>query len=256
MASVTLDLGDDLVGVVTLRRADKRNALNHDLFAGLHAAAEQAAAAISDGRCRAVLLLGEGPVFCAGLDLEVLAEQVQAFPGADELAWMQQAFTGFEDLAAPVIAAVQGAAVGAGCQLALACHLRVATPDARFGLLEATWGLVPDLGASYRLPRLVGLGRATELAVEAGMIDAATALAWGLVNHVLDTGDLAGAARAYTAALARGPAPATGMIPGLLRAGLESGRDAALAAERVAQARAGASEEFRATVRQRLGDRA
>ncbi len=246
---VTFAVGEDGVGVVTLERPEKLNAMDHDTFEGLHAAGEQAAAATVDRSCRAVLVTGAGRAFSAGLDVALFGVQagdVRAGrgPSDDWIAWLQQAFTAFEDLPVPTVAAVRGPALGAGCQLAIACHLRVAAPGATFGLLEARWGLVPDLGGTYRLPRLVGLGRAVDLAVTARTVDAATALAWGLVDAVLPADGFDEAARAYTAALAAGPTTAVGAVPGLMRSALTRSRDDALAAERAAQAACLASADF------------
>lgn len=247
---VTFAVGDDAVGVVTLNRPDKRNAMNTAVFDGLHTAAGRAAEAAADGTCRAVLVTGAGPAFSSGLDVGLFGEFAgAAAQGLDErIAWLQQSFTAFEDLAVPTVAAVHGAALGAGCQLALACHLRVAAPDLRIGVREARWGLVPDLGATYRLPRLVGLSRAIDLAVTARDVDAETARAWGLVDAVLDGGDAHGQARAYAARLAAGPTVATGALPHLLRRALTRSRDEALAAERAAQASCLASADFREAV--------
>lgn len=245
--AVSFSVTDDHVGVVTLERAAKLNAMNEDVFKGLHAAAEQAADATRDGACRAVLVIGDGRAFSAGLDVSLFASQAAGQPPDDErIAWLQQAFTGFEDLAAPTVAAVRGVAIGAGCQLALACHLRIAAGDAQLGLLEARWGLIPDLGATWRLPRLVGLGRATDLAVSGRTIDAHTALAWGLVDDLADDDtDFSTWAHDYVARLAAGPTTAIGAVPALLRDSYRRDRDTVLAAERSAQQRCLASDDFR-----------
>lgn len=247
MDGVRFEVGDHL-GVVTLDRPGKLNAMDEGLVAGLHEAAGAAAEAARAGDVRAVLVQGAGRAFSAGLDLGLLARQAHEPPDDDWVAWVQRAFDRFEDLPVPVLAAVRGAALGAGLQLALACHMRLAAPDASFGLLEARWGLLPDLGATYRLPRLVGLGRATDLAVSGRTIDAATARDWGLVGAVLE-GDWAAAVRERAGRLAAGPTVATGAIPGLLRDNLLRSRAEALAAERAAQARCLASEDFREAAR-------
>lgn len=244
---VTFAVGDDAVGVVTLNRPEKLNAMNEAVFAGLHDAAAQAHKAAADGTVRAVLVIGAGRAFSAGLDVALFAEQAAGRPFDDDrVAWLQQSFTGFEDLPVPTVAAVRGVALGGGCQLALACHLIIAAPDARFGLLETRWGILPDLGATYRLPRLVGLGRATDLAVSGRIIEAGTAANWGLVAALLDDADFAAAAHAYTARLAAGPTLATGALPALLRASFAGDRESVLAAEREAQQRCLASEDFAA----------
>lgn len=247
---VTFAVGDDQVGVVTINRPEKRNAMDLGVFEGLHDAANRAAAAAVDRTCRAVLVTGAGVAFSAGLDVGLFGEQMEEGAGLDDerIAWLQQAFTAFEDLAVPTVAALKGMAIGAGCQLALACHLRVAAPDVQIGMREARWGLLPDLGGTYRLPRLVGLSRAIDLAVSARDLDADTALAWGVVDAVLEGEDFDGQAHAYATQHARGPTMATGTVPGLMRRGLETTRDAALAAERHAQLACLASADFREAV--------
>ena len=256
MDSVTFEVGGDAVGVVTLRRPDKLNAMNDAVFEGLHAAAADAGEAAAEGRCRAVLVVGEGRAFSAGLDVSLFAAQASGnAPDDEHIAYLQQAFTGFEDLKVPTVAAVRGVAIGAGCQLALACHLRVAAPDASLGLLEARWALIPDLGATWRLPRIVGLSRATDLAMSARTVDAATAHQWGLVDEVLD-GDFEQQARDYVARLAAGPTVATGAVAALLRNSYGSDRETVLTAERQAQQRCLASDDFREAARAGMEQRA
>ena len=245
--SVTFSVSDDHVGTVTLDRATKLNAMNHDVFTGLHDAAEQARKAAEAGDCRAVLVVGDGRAFSAGLDISLFAAQASGEAPTDEwIAWLQGAFTAYEDLPVPTVAAVKGVAIGAGCQLAIACHLRVGAADASLGLLEARWGLVPDLGGTWRLPRLVGLSRATDLAMSGRTIDAATALQWGLLDAVADQGvDFQTWAHDYAARLAAGPTLALSAVAEMTRNSYRLDRESALAAERQAQQRCLASEDFR-----------
>lgn len=245
--AVTFEIGEDAVGIVRLNRADKLNAMNSDVFTGLHDAAAAAGKAAAEGTCRAVLVIGEGRAFSAGLDVSLFAAQASGqAPDDAHISWLQQAFTAFEDLPVPTVAAVRGVAIGAGCQLALACHLRIAAPDASLGLLEARWGLVPDLGATWRLPRLVGLGRATDLAMSGRTVDAITAAAWGLVDAVAgEDDDFEQYAREYVAVLASGPTVALGAVAGLMRDSYRNDRATVLAAERQAQQRCLASDDFR-----------
>jgi enoyl-CoA hydratase/carnithine racemase len=242
--SVTFTVSEDHVGTVTLNRANKLNAMNHDVFTGLHDAAEQARKAAD---CRAVLVIGDGRAFSAGLDISLFAEQASGgAPDDERISWLQEAFTVYEELPVPTVAAVRGVAIGAGCQLALACHLRIGAPDASLGLLEARWGLVPDLGGTWRLPRVIGLSRATDLAMSARTIDAATALQWGLLDAVADADtDFPTWAHEYTARLAAGPTFALGSVAALARNSFHLDRDAALAAERQVQQHCLASEDFR-----------
>jgi enoyl-CoA hydratase/carnithine racemase len=244
---VTFEVRDDAVGVVTLNRPDKLNAMSYAVFEQLHRAGADAAAAAASGDCRAVMVTGAGRAFSAGLDVSLFAEQASGqAPDDDHIAYLQQAFTVFEDLPVPTVAAVRGVAIGGGCQLAMACHLRIAAPDAKFGLLEARWALIPDLGATWRLPRLVGLSRATDLAMSGRTVDALTAAAWGLVDAVCEPdGDFEQWASDYVAQLAAGPTTAIGAVPALMRDSYRRDRDAVLAAERATQQRCLASADFR-----------
>lgn len=258
---VTLEVGDDHVAVVTLNRPDKLNALDQGIFEGLHEVAARVRDEAAAGRCRAVLLRGAGRAFSSGLDVSLFGQQLGALsegrPVEDDwIAWLQQAFTAYEDLPVPTVAAIQGVALGGGCQLALAGHLRIATPDASFGLLEARWGLIPDLGGTYRLPRLVGQSRAIDLCVSGRRIDGETAHAWGLVDALLDPETFEDEARRYVARLAAGPTVALGAVPRLVREGLVATREDALAAERRAQVACLASDDFQEAVQAALGGRA
>ena len=178
---------DDHVATITLARPDKRNAMNQAMFLELGEAAERAA---SDPDVRGVLLLGEGQSFCAGIDLALLAELGGMGAGSTEFGmFIQMAQRPFRLLATmgkPTIAAVQGHALGAGFQLALACDLRVASPDARFAILELRYGIIPDLGGSHHLARTAGPAVAKELVWAARTIDAAEAFALGIVNRLVD----------------------------------------------------------------------
>ncbi len=252
MTRVRFEAGDDGVGLVTLDRPDKLNALDEETFAGLASAARQAGDAAAAQTVRCVLLTGAGRAFCSGLDVSLFGGQVGQAPDDAWIASLQEAFTAFEDLPVPTVAALHGAVLGGGLQLALACHLRLVTPDAQLGLLETRWGIIPDLGATYRLPRLIGLSRAVDLAVSARTIDGQTALDWGLADAALPADDVAGAARAYARRLAAGPTLATGAIPRLMREALAAPRDAALAAERSTQALCLASADFAEAVRAAL----
>src|SRR5439155_12147427 len=161
---------------ITLARPDKRNAMNAAMFQELGDAAQRAA---DDNEARLVIVAGEGPSFSAGIDLGALA----GLAGTNEdrfrefVTLAQRPFRLLAGMAKPVIAAVQGHAIGAGFQLALACDLRVAAPDAAFAMLEARYGLVPDLGGSHHLARIVGIARAKELVWTARTVGAEGAVA-------------------------------------------------------------------------------
>ena len=193
MADDELLLADENgVRWITVNRPAKLNALNRALVARL---GEAIAAAGSDEAVRAVVVTGAGEkAFVAGADI---AEFVGL--GAAEARAMARAgqavFDAIAGLSKPVIAAVNGFALGGGCELALACHMRVAATNARFGQPEAKLGLIPGYGGTQRLARLVGQGRALELLLTGGTVDASTALAWGLANRVVEPGELRAAAQ-------------------------------------------------------------
>ena len=197
---------DGYVAVVSLNRPEKLNACSPAVFAGLRDAGMEVQA---DDSVRAVLLRGEGRAFCAGLDTASL----QAFgsgnvpsdngdrdPG-EGLA--VNGFTIWHTMTKPVVAAVQGYALGAGFQLALAADIRFAAPDAVMSVFEITYGLVPDLGGTQLLPQLVGPARAKELIWTAKRINAEQAEKWGIVNHV--TENLEDDARAFAHDIASRP---------------------------------------------------
>jgi enoyl-CoA hydratase/carnithine racemase len=250
-AAVTYEVTDRLA-VVTIDRPEKRNAMSMDVFDGLLAAGERAAAETTgDDGVGAVLVRGSDGVFSAGIDLSTFGTQL----GEDTddatrdafIARLQQSFTVFEDLDVPTVAAIEGYCFGAGIQLAAACHVRLVTPDAQLAVLERRWGLVPDLGGCYRLPRLVGLGRATELALTARRVSGTDAVTMGLCDVLLPDDDPQQSAWDYAMALAHGPG-AVRRVPRLVRENLERDRTTALAAERAAQMATMAGPDFREAV--------
>ncbi len=185
----------DSVAWITLARPERRNAMNRKMFVELAEAAEQAS---DDERVRGIVLSGEGSSFCAGLDLSMLGE-LAGIQGARFRSFVRLAQRPFALLAGmpkPSLAAVQGHALGAGCQLALACDLRVAAADARFSIMEAKYGLIPDLGGPHRLARLVGPARAKELIWTTRAADAEEAERIGLANRVVSPDQLSKEAEA------------------------------------------------------------
>jgi enoyl-CoA hydratase/carnithine racemase len=179
---------DNHRAVVSLRRPEVLNAMNFDVFEGLARAADEIAAA-EDVRC--VVVRGEGRSFSSGIDTSSFGE-VQGAP-AEMIARAQAGFRKIHDLPLPTIAAVKGHALGAGLQLALACDIRVVAADAQLGLLEAKYGLVPDLGGTQRLPLLVGPGRAKKMIWLAERIDGVEAGRIGLAEVVVEGDDVDGA---------------------------------------------------------------
>lgn len=191
------------IATITINRPDKLNALNATVIAELGVAATQAAV---DPAVRGVILTGAGTkAFVAGADIGQLASQTPLEGKARSLTG-QRVFRQFEAMRKPVIAAVNGFCLGGGCELAMACHLRVAAETARFGQPEVKLGIGPGYGATVRLPRLVGRGRATELLLTGELIDAREAWRIGLVNRVVPADRLlAEAATLLSTMLAMGP---------------------------------------------------
>ena len=172
----------DGIARITVNRPDKLNALNATVIDELGRAVSRVE---SDDAIRGVLLTGAGPkAFVAGADISELASQGPVDGKARAQAG-QLVFRRLERCGKPVVAAVNGFALGGGCELAMACHLRVASEGARFGQPEVKLGLGPGYGGTVRLPRLVGKGRALELLLTGEMIDAAEAWRIGLVNRVV-----------------------------------------------------------------------
>ena len=189
----------DGVAVVTINRPDKLNALNATVIDELRACF---AALRDDPAVRVIVLTGTGEkAFVAGADIGELVSATG--PELERLAERGQSLMWtIENLGKPVIAAVNGFALGGGCELALACTFRYASANARLGLPEVTLGLIPGYGGTQRLPRLVGRGRALEMILGGGMVDAEEAQRIGLVNKVVPGDDLLDTARAAAALLA------------------------------------------------------
>lgn len=224
------------VATLTLNRPAALNALTYRMKAELLEALRGIARA---REIRVAILTGAGRAFCAGQDLnERLADE--APPLDEELALRYNPIVkAIRDLPQPVIAAVNGVAAGAGASLAFACDLRIASDSASFVLAFEKLGLVPDSGATWTLPRLVGAARATEMALLGGRVGAAEALAMGLVARVVTDDALVAEARVVADRIAALAPGATAMTKRLLGRAFEADLDSALAAEAEAQGIAG-----------------
>ena len=176
------------ITIITINRPNKLNALNRATIAELHEALQLAN---NDKNVKAIIITGSGEkAFVAGADISEFAN-FDVENGRNLAAKGQEMLFDFvENLSTPVIAAINGFALGGGLELAMACHFRIASDNAKMGLPEVSLGLIPGYGGTQRLPRLVGKGRAMEMIMTAGMIDANTALDYGLVNHVASQEDL------------------------------------------------------------------
>jgi len=218
------------VAHVVIERPEKRNAMSRAVLSGLHGHARHIAELASAGDVGAVVVAGRGEHLSAGLDLADLAGLASEPLTEADVAAVQEVFTAFEELDVPVMAAIDGVCLGAGLQLVLACHVRAVTPRASLAVMEPRWGLVPDLGASWRLPRLVGLGRATEMMLTARRVDAPEALAIGLAEIRLSDGGALASAHELAARWADGP-EVLRHLPRLAREASGHGRSEALSAE-------------------------
>jgi enoyl-CoA hydratase len=202
MATVNVEVADRIL-VATVDRPEKLNALNADVLDGLEAAFERAK---TDAAVGAVIVTGAGPkAFVAGADIAELATMTPV-SGRRHALRGQAVFARLESLGKPSIAAINGFALGGGCELALACTMRIAAENARLGQPEVKLGILPGYGGSQRLARIVGEGRAMELCLTGEPITAAEAHRIGLVNRVVPAGEALSAARELAARiLANGP---------------------------------------------------
>lgn len=187
------------IATVTVNRPEKLNALNAQARAELR---ECFASLKKDPAVDVVILTGAGEkAFVAGTDIGEL-RGLDSASGREFAEGGQSVFDGIENLGKPVIAAVNGYALGGGCELALACHIRLASVNARFGQPEVNLGIIPGYGGTQRLARLVGRGRAMEMILTGVQIDAQEALASGLVSRVFPSAELLSRARAMAALIA------------------------------------------------------
>jgi enoyl-CoA hydratase/carnithine racemase len=241
MESVLLVERAGPVTSLILNRPKTRNALDPELLAALAAALHDVAA---DPSVRAVVLAGAGDAFCSGADLKGALDDLEA--GAElgpRISQFHALVRAIVHAPKPFIAAVRGPAVGFGADLALACDLRVLSPDAYIQEKFVAIGLMPDGGGSFWLPRLLGLGRALEYLLLGTRIDAALALSLGLANRIAD--DERSEALTLAQTLALGPPLALAAIKQAVRQSAEGGIEAALEREKVGQTALLRSQDFR-----------
>jgi enoyl-CoA hydratase len=176
------------IAFLTINRPQQLNALNKDTIEALHNAL---AAADADPAVGVIVLTGSGEkAFVAGADIKEFADFNIAQGGELALRGQQTLFDFIEQLSTPVIAAVNGFALGGGLELAMAAHIRIASSNARMGLPETSLGVIPGYGGTQRLAQLIGRGKANEIIFTAGMLKADEALQWGLVNAVVEQAEL------------------------------------------------------------------
>ena len=240
---IRLEISPAAVATITIARPDKLNALSSQTLDELRAAVEAA-----PGRgARCLLLTGEGRGFSSGADLASgggLPDDVGAALEKHFNPLIEAIFAA----PVPVVAAVNGAAAGAGCSLALAADIVIACRSAYFLQAFINIGLIPDAGATWLLPRLAGRARAMEMMMLGERIPAEQARDWGLIARVVEDEHLASEAVLLATRLAQGPTVALGLTRKLARDAEQISLTDALAAERVAQRDAGHTEDFRAAV--------
>ncbi len=228
----------DSIATITLNRPDVRNAIDKETIGELHQALDRLA---DEDRIGALILTGAGDqAFAAGADIAQLRDRKRA----DALKAINSTlFKKLEEFPFPTIAAVKGFALGGGCELAMACDLRVAGKGAKFGQPEVGLGIVAGAGCIERLPRLVGLGRAKELIYTGRVIDAAEALAIGLVNQVVDDAQVIAAAEALARSILKNDRLAVRLSKLSLNATARANDQVGLSIDAIAQAVCFESEE-------------
>ena len=241
---IRLEQSPAAMATITLARPDSLNALNAAMVDELRAAVESLPA--SGARC--LLITGEGRGFSSGADLAGGADGLPDDAGIALEKHFNPLVEALFALDVPVVAAVNGPAAGAGASLALCADLVIAARSAYFLQAFVNIGLIPDAGATWLLPRLVGRARALEMMMLGERIGAEQALEWGLIARVTGDEFLAEEAVALATRLAQGPTVALGLIRRLAREAAHLSLGDALAAERAAQREAGRSEDFKAAV--------
>lgn len=231
------------VAIVTLNRPDRLNAMDADVFELLARHAERAG---GDPHVRAILVRGEGRSFSSGLDVSLFAGQSDgAIP---DIAALQRSLSAYEECPKPTIAAVHGHCLGGALQLAIACDLRMAATGSVFSAAEIRWGIIPDLGGTQRLPRLIGLGRAKDMVLSGRNVTIDEAVAWGLVNSVVEPASLEDESRSLAERLAGGPPLAMAAAKRLTASALDVPIDEGLQREVSEQKALLASDDFREAV--------
>jgi len=225
------------IATITLNRPDKLNAYTVQMGVEL---VDAFRALRDDPQVRAIILTGAGRGFCAGVDLEALSAMQSGAAGTGPKLGEEEFVRGFPaELLAfpkPVIAAINGAAIGVGVTMVLPCDLRVAADTAKLGLTFAKLGILPGLGSTHLLPRIVGLARAEELVLTARVIQAPEAYEMGLVNRVVAADELLATAREWAASMAACDPDALAFAKRALQRGASSSMEEAMAHEQEASA--------------------
>lgn len=240
--NILFDVDHEGIAQLTVNRPEKLNALNRATIGEIEAAVERCE---SEAGIRSLLVTGAGEkAFVAGADIRELAA-LTPLEAQATAARGQRLFRRLEKLPKPTLAAINGFALGGGLELAMACAVRFAAPEARMGQPEVKLGIVPGYGGTQRLPRIVGRGRALEMLLSGEAVDAAEAHRIGLVNRVVERAQLLDAGRQWLrAALANGPV-ALALTMQAVDTGIEAGLEAGMTFEALAFALSASTEDRR-----------
>ncbi|VXC08395.1 Crotonyl-CoA hydratase [Flavobacterium sp. 9AF] len=220
MENILIERFDNLA-IITINRPEKLNALNKATILELHEAFKLLN---NDVTIKAIILTGSGEkAFVAGADISEFANFSVEDGGKLAAKGQELLFDFVQNLTTPVIAAVNGFALGGGLELAMACHFRIASTNAKMGLPEVTLGVIPGYGGTQRLAQLVGKGRAMEMIMTASMIDAQTAKDYGLVNHVVEQAELVSFAKEIALKITKNSSTAIAKAIGAINANFEDG---------------------------------
>lgn len=235
------------IAKIVLNRPETRNALVMEMREEL---GEAIAAVRDDPEVRVMVLTGAGPAFCAGGDVKAMAAGFTAVTGRARVQRTDRlVLTELMNLEKPVIAMVNGFAVGAGCNIALACDIIIASEEAQFAEIFVRIGLLPDLGGLFLLPRAVGLHKAKELVFTGQMVDAREAERIGLVNKVVPAAELESTVMELAQRLANGPTKAIGMAKALMHRALATDLAGAIELEALGQSICFQTEDHKEGVR-------
>ncbi|MCD6377090.1 MAG: enoyl-CoA hydratase/isomerase family protein [Caldisericaceae bacterium] len=219
---------EEFIALITINRPEKLNALNRQTLEELQQFFDQVE---EDEQVKGILITGAGgKAFVAGADLQEI-QQLNAEAAIAFARFGQRLFSRIEQFPKPVVALVNGYALGGGCELAMSCHFRLVSETAKFGQPEINLGIIPGYGGTQRLPRLVGKGRALEIMLTGDMIDAQEALRIGLVNRVLPSDELIAAGRKILKKIAAKGAVAVRAILETVNLGLEQPLEQAMETE-------------------------
>ena len=241
MSDTVLFHREGAVGVITLNRPERHNAMDDEASERYREVIDQA---IADDTVRAVLLRGEGKSFCSGRDTAMLGHRARDESDYHFVLRAQQGRLSVLESPKPFIAALKGAVIGGGCEMALGCDIRIAATDLKMAVPEINYGLLTDTGATQYLANLVGTSRAKYMVMTGEAIDATTALEWGAVDFVVEPGELDGKALDLARTIASKPPIALAMAKTMIDQGVAGSVRNGIAQELLAQTALFKTEDY------------